>query len=253
MRLKDQVAIVTGGARGIGRGIAQRFAAEGAQLVIADLDPADQVVRQIVAEGGQALSMPTDVSDRKQVDAMVAQVLQRFGRIDVLVNNAGITGGNGLFHEMTLDTWRRVLDVNLGGVFHCGQAVARAMIEGKTRGRIVNVGSINSFAAEAQAGAYAAAKGGVLLLTKAMAVDLAPYGIVVNCLAPGPILHEKTAPQFQAEPLLSGISKSLPLGRPGTVEEVAAAALFLASGECPFLTGTSLLVDGGQLAYLRFD
>jgi NAD(P)-dependent dehydrogenase (short-subunit alcohol dehydrogenase family) len=127
------------------------------------------------------------------------------------------------------------------------------MIERGAPGRIVNVGSVNSFAAEAEAGAYVATKGAVLLLTKAMAVDLAPFGITVNCLAPGPTLHEHTAGAFTADPLRATLARRIPLGRPAAVDEVAAAAVFLASDESRFVTGTSLVVDGGLLAALALE
>jgi NAD(P)-dependent dehydrogenase (short-subunit alcohol dehydrogenase family) len=255
MRLRDKIAIVTGGGRGIGRGISVRFAAEGATVVIAQRDPTSalRTVADIETAGGQALSIPTDVSEPAQVEALVGRVLERFGRIDILINNAGLTGANGPFLAMPLETWRRILDVNLTGMFLCGQAVARAMVERGIPGRIVNVGSINSFAAEKEAAAYVASKGAILALTRAMAVELAPYGIIVNCLAPGPIRVENNAPLFDAEPTRTGIARGVPLGRPGVPEETAAAALFLASDECTFVVGTSLVIDGGYLAYLRFD
>jgi NAD(P)-dependent dehydrogenase (short-subunit alcohol dehydrogenase family) len=138
-------------------------------------------------------------------------------------------------------------------VFLCSQVVARAMVAQKVEGSIVNIGSLDSFAAERDAAAYAASKGGVLTLTKAMAVDLAPYSIRVNCIAPGSIRVERNAPRFDSEPLRTTLPKAIPLGHPGQPEDIAAAAVFLASGDAKFITGASLMVDGGFTAYVRVD
>jgi NAD(P)-dependent dehydrogenase (short-subunit alcohol dehydrogenase family) len=255
MKLKNKIAIITGGGRGIGRGMAIRFAAEGASVVLAQRDrsSADVTATEIRSNGGEALVVPTDVSQASQVDALTRKTLDRYGRIDILVNNAGIAGGNGRFLELPFETWEHVIAVNLTGIFLCGQAVARGMVAQGIHGRIINIGSINSFAAEKETAAYAASKGGILLLTKAMAVDLAEYGIAVNCLCIGPVLVERNASLFNSEPLHTVLAKSIPVGRPGDPEEVAAAAVFFASDECTFVTGASLLIDGGYLAYNQFD
>ena len=255
MRLKGKVAIVTGGGRGIGKGIALGFANEGARVVISQRDPVsgEAAAEDIRKQGGEAIFVRVDVSQRAQVDAMVAATLKQFGRIDVLVNNAGVTGYNGHFLEMTLETWQRILDINLTGVFFCGQAVARSMVAQGTKGRIINIGSVDSFASERMAGAYSAAKGGVLLLTKAMAVDLAEHGILVNCISPGSIRTETNGERFASEPLRTALEKGVPLGRPGLQSEIAAAAIFFASDESSFVTGSNLMVDGGYTAYNRFD
>ena len=175
-----------------------------------------------------------------------------FGRIDILINNAGLTGGTGTFLEITLADWQRYIDVNLTGCFIVGQAVARAMVAGGTHGRIVNIGSINSFAAERDRPVYVTSKGGVLLLTKVMAVELAQYGILVNCIAPGAITVDRNRAIFAAEPLRSGLAACIPLGGTGSGEDIAAAALFLASEDNRYITGKSLLVDGGYMALNRF-
>ena len=250
-----RTVIVTGGGRGIGRAITQRFALEGATVVIAqrDVKSAESTVANVKSAGGTACVVPTDVGEPGQVTSLVDQVIESQGSIDILVNNAGQTGSNGPFLTMPLSTWRHILDVNLTGMFLCGQSVGRAMVERGIRGRIINIGSINSFAAEKEGAAYVASKGGVLLLTAAMAVEMAPHGIVVNCLAPGPIRVEKSAPVFDEEPIRSALPKAVPVGRAGAPEEVAAAAVFFASDECTFVTGASLLVDGGYRAYNRFD
>jgi NAD(P)-dependent dehydrogenase (short-subunit alcohol dehydrogenase family) len=193
------------------------------------------------------------VSQKTQVDALIQTTLDHYRRIDILVNNAGIAGGNGPFLELPFETWEQIISINLTGMFLCGQAAARVMVAQGIRGRIINIGSINSFAAEKEAAAYATTKGGILLLTKAMAVELAEYGIAVNCLGVGPVWVDRNADLFGSDPLRTVLAKSIPVGRPGDPEEVAAAAVFFASDECTFVTGAELLVDGGYLAYNRFD
>lgn len=246
-RLAGKTAIVTGGARGIGAAIARRFAAEGAQVVVADILPSPPDL----PDGG--LFVPCDVSNPEHVRALIDKTLEAFGRLDIAINNAGRTGGTGPFLDVRLEDWQRYLDTNLTGVFLVGQAAARAMVERHIAGRIINIGSINSFAAEPGAAAYVASKGGVRLLTKAMAVELAGYGILVNMIAPGSILTERNAALFQSEPLRSGFTRSIPLGHPGAGADIAGAAVFLASDENQFITGASLIVDGGLTALLRYE
>lgn len=238
-----KVVIVTSGAQGIGQAIASRFAEQGAKVVIADV--ADST------EG--ALNVRCDVSQPEQVAALIEQTLAAYDRVDVLVNNAGLTGGSGSFLDVTLESWRRFIDVNLSGAFMVGQAAARAMVARGISGKIINIGSINSFAAEPGAVPYIASKGGLLLLTKAMAIDLAQYGILVNLVAPGPIQVDRNATLFNTEPLLTGLTKCIPLGHPGAGRDIAAAVTFLASEDNRFITGASLLVDGGLTALLRYD
>ena len=173
--------------------------------------------------------------------------------IDILVNNAGKTGGSGNFLDVSLEEWQAFIDVNLTGAFLAGQAVARHMVDNDLGGRIINIGSVNSFGAEPEALPYVASKGGIRLLTCGMAVDLARYGITVNMLAPGPIRVGRNAQLFDAEPLASGLARSIPFGSPGRGEDVASAALFFATEESRFVTGASLLVDGGYMSQLNFD
>jgi 3-oxoacyl-[acyl-carrier protein] reductase len=250
-----KVAIVSGGGQGIGFAIAKALAREGAAVILAQrtIERAQAAAAQLCSEGVDAKAAGLDVTDGGSVDALVGDALTRYGHIDILVNNAGCAGTNGPFLQLNPAVWRQVVDTNLTGSFLCGQAVARAMTAHGTRGSIVNIGSLNSFSAQKDAAAYAASKGGVLMLTKAMAVDLAPYGIRVNCLAPGSILVERNAPLFSAEPVKSGLAKAIPLGGPGSVEHVAAAALFLASDDSAFMTGATLVIDGGYLAYARIE
>lgn len=255
MKIAHKVAIITGGGQGIGRGIAVRLALEGAKVVIAQRTqvPAESTVNHIRALGGQAMAVPTDVSRPGQVQSLVKKTLDRFGRIDILVNNAGRAGRNGPFLELDLTTWNAVIGVNLTGVFLCSQAAARAMVAHRIKGRIINIGSIDSFVAEREAAAYAASKGGLLLLTKAMAVDLAKYQILVNCIIPGSIRVERNVSFLERKPVKAALSKAIPIGHPAEPADIAGAAVFLASDDSTFMTGSSLVVDGGYLAYARVE
>ena len=242
MLLQDKIAIVTGGGRGIGRGIARRFAHEGARVVLAqrDKDSAMRTQEEIAAQGGSALVVPTDVAQRDAVERLVHTVTDHFGRIDILVNNAGVTGLNGPFLSLTQETWDHVIGVNLTGVFNCSQDVGRVMAAQK-QGNIIHISSTNGFVPQSQCAAYCAAKGGIETLTKSMATDLAPYAIRVNTIAPGPIevdLPDGTPPQLADLTLL---------GRHGLPAEIGAAAVFLASDESSFVNGHTLVVDGGTL------
>lgn len=247
MKLAGKVAIITGGGRGIGLGIARRFTAEGARVIIAQRHLEDA---EAAAAGTAMIARPLDVTDPARCAALVDFALERFGRLDVLVNNAGVAGLNGSLIDLDHCVWRQVIETNLSGTFYCGQAAARAMIRCGARGRILNIGSVNSFCAQKNAAAYVASKGGVLMLTKAMAVDLAPYGIRVNCLAPGSILVERNRVALTAQ---ASLGQAIPLGAPGSVEDVAAAAAFLASDESAFITGAALVIDGGFLSYARME
>jgi NAD(P)-dependent dehydrogenase (short-subunit alcohol dehydrogenase family) len=169
------------------------------------------------------------------------------------VNNAGAAGGNGPFLDIPLERWQHVLDVNLTGMFLCSQLAARQMVGQGIKGRIINIGSLDSFIAERQAAAYAASKGGVLMLTKAMAVDLAEYGILVNCIAPGSIRVDRNSSYYDQEPLRTALAKGIPLGHTGRPADIAAAAVFLACDDSSFITGASITVDGGFTAHLRTD
>jgi len=240
--LEGKVAIVTGGGRGIGRAIAKRFAAEGAKVVIAQRDrpSGERTCQEIEQVGGTALFVETDVSKREAVEHLVQETVQRFGRIDILANNAGLMGINGPFLEVTQEEWDRMLAINLTGVFMCSQAAARVMARGGG-GSILNVTSVNGFVPQPQCCAYGAAKGGVEILTRSMATDLAPYNIRVNAIAPGPI-QSRSPDDEPPHP-----NNMTLLGRAGLPREVAEAALFLVSDESSFVTGQSLAVDGGTM------
>jgi NAD(P)-dependent dehydrogenase (short-subunit alcohol dehydrogenase family) len=245
-RLQNRIAIVTGAARGIGLACAQRFATEGATVVLADLDEA--------AGSAAATAIPdatfvrADVSRKADVAVLVQQTLDRHGRIDLLVNNAGITHACD-FLDLAEEDFERVLAVNLKSMFLCGQAVARAMVKLATRGSIINMSSANAVVAIANQVPYVVSKGGINQLTKVMAVALAPHGIRVNAIGPGTIL---TAMAKQAvltdEAARRKILSRTPLGRCGEPEEVAAVAAFLASDDASYLTGQTIYPDGGRLA-----
>lgn len=242
MLLDEKVAIITGGGRGIGRGIARRFAQEGASLVLAQRDPesGERTCHEIQAAGGRVIFVQTDVSGREAVEQLVEKTLRQFGALDILVNNAAITGENGPFLEVSQETWDRVLRVNLTGVFMCSQAAARVMARA-AGGTIINISSTNGLVPQPRCCAYGAAKGGVEILTRSMAIDLAAYNIRVNVIAPGPIQSRlpDDEPPRQTESTL--------LGRTGLPSEVAAVAVFLASDESSFVTGERIAVDGGVL------
>lgn len=250
------IAIVTGGAAGIGAGIAQRLLAEGYRVVVADWNQ-EHLNRFGVSSGYDdrfLLLQQTDVSQPDQVHACVQACRSQFGTPTVLVNNAGLTlDATGGILDLTLEQWRRILSINLDGAFYFSHEVAPLMVQEGVPGRIVNIGSVNSLAAEKRAAAYCAAKGGILMLTRSMAVDLAPYGILVNCIAPGSIETESSRPYFAEEPIRTGIQKGIPLSRAGAPAEIGEVVAFLVSKRNTFMTGACLIVDGGMTAYLRFD
>lgn len=251
-RLSGRVALVTGCGRGIGRAIALRLASEGADVVCNDLDAASAaaVADEVERLGSRSLVAPVDVSSREQVETCVARALERFGVVDVLVNNAGIyrlaPEGKGPVEAETEESWDRVLAVNLKGVLFCSQAVLPSM-KARRLGRIVNIGSLaGKLGGVASVASYAVSKAGVLCLTKILAKEGAPYGITANAVAPGQIDTEMTAEVARRWPR-EQMERAIPLGRLGTAEDVAAAAAFLASDDAAYLTGEVLDVNGGLL------
>lgn len=250
--LTDKVAVVTGAGRGIGRAIAIRYAAEGARVVAGDVAGASaaRVAEEIRASGGTARAMEVDVTSLAGVEAMVAETVRRFGRLDVMVNNAGI-GLTKLMVDTTAEEWDRVLRVNLTGVFYCSQSAARVMM-GQGGGRIINIASLSGQRGGTGRAAYGASKAGVTMLTKVMAVELAPYGINVNEIAPGPVNSEMTAVTHD-QATRQAYHDLIPMRRYAEREEIAAAAVFLASADATFVNGHTLNVDGGfQTAGLMF-
>ena len=241
MRLKDRVAIVTGGGQGIGRAICLTFAREGANIIIAEHNQstAEAVAKEVSALGVRSLAIATDVSNGDAVHAMVAQTLEAFGRIDILVNNAG-TFTHTRIEECTEAEWDRIMAVNLKGPFFCAQAVMGGMKQQKS-GRIINLGSLAGRIGGIFASApYAASKAGVMCLTKSLARILGEYGITVNAIAPGVAETEMT----KGHP---DLRSQIPLGRVADATEVANVALFLASDEGSYLTGVTVDVNGGLL------
>jgi len=256
MKLKDKVAIVTGGATGIGKGIARCFVQEGAAVVLAQpsIDQGQETAQELAATGGGPVRAAScDVSSREQVKRLVEETIQWFGRIDVLVNNAAVTGMPAMtkFFECSEEDWDRILDVNLKGVFLCSQETARHMAIRRT-GVILNISSVGAFAAQQMAFAYCASKAGLEGLTKSMALELASYGIRVNAIAPGDVAVEKNQ-EIRSELQRAGVDptylRKTPLGRRGRPEEIGKAAVFLASDDATFVDGATLIVDGGFLTY----
>jgi 3-oxoacyl-[acyl-carrier protein] reductase len=241
-RLDGRVALVTGAARGLGRGFAEAFAAEGALVALADRD-AEGARRAAESIGGRALGIGADVTDPQHVERMVATTIRELGGLDILVNNAGIDTVSPLV-EMPLALWREMIDVNLTGVFLCTKAAAPHMIE-RRRGRVINISSQLALKGTVGMSHYCAAKAGVLGLTRAAALELAPYGITVNAIAPGPIDTEML--RSLPPDWLERKRAELPLGRFGRVEEVVPTAVLLASDEGAYYTGSTLNVSGGDV------
>ena len=249
MRFQNKVVIVTGGASGIGEAAAKGFSAEGAKVVIADFSDHGQAIADALTQGQdgavRALFVKTDVSDAASVRQMVERTVAAFGRVDVLFANAGIAH-DGPIDELSETDWDRTIAINLKGVYLCDKAVIEQMLKQGGGGAIVNCGSIHSHVGKSRVTAYAAAKGGVKLLTQTLGIDYAPKGIRVNAVCPGYIdtpLLSAIPPETKAE-----LQRLHPMGRLGRAEEVARCVLFLASDEASFVTGSSLLVDGGYTA-----
>jgi len=245
MKLKDKVAIVTGAARGIGFAIASRFAAEGAKVVIIDVleESVKEAVKKIKDQGGEAFGFQGDVTSKERIEEIVSQVLKELGTIDVLVNNAGIYVGKA-FWEEPLEFYERNFKVNVLGTVIPSQAVVPHMIK-RRRGKIINISSKAAICGEPGHAAYSASKGAVLSLTRAMAIELAPYHINVNAICPGPT---ETAILFSSmtKDQLEELKKYIPLGRYGKPEDIAGAALYLASDDSDWCTGQAVSVDGGM-------
>ena len=250
MEHSDRVAVVTGAARGIGAATAQALARMGNAVVLADLAASDgaATAAAICASGARAVFVAGDVT--RDADAIVAAAVEHFGRVDVLVNNAGVFSSVGAL-DQDLAVWQRVVDVIYYGTFHCSRAAARAMIAQGQGGRIINISSINGFLGAAQSSHYNSAKGAVDQLTRCFAVEFAPYGILVNGVAPGFVetamavvdgVNEHETAEFQEFYVRR---RRIPLARPAAPEEIAEVVRFLAEPRCTYITGQTIVVDGG--------
>ena len=245
MRLKDKVALITGGARGIGRSIALAFAQEGADIVVADvnIEEAKKTALDIEQLGRRSLALEMDVTDYTKVEDAVNKILDKFTKVDILVNNAGITKDN-LLLRMSQAEWDAVLNVNLKGAFNCIKAVSLPMIKQRS-GKIINIASIIGIIGNPGQANYSASKAGIIALTKTAAKELASRKINVNAIAPGFIQTEMTAKL--PEELQQKMKEAIPLNKFGSPEDVAAVCVFLASEDSSYITGQTIVVDGGMV------
>ena len=246
MRLRGKIALVTGAQQGIGRGIALAFAREGADIAVNYLDDrveAEKVMREVCAAGQRAVLVQADVARPTDAQTMVAQVVSELGGLDVLVNNAGVYP-RVPFLEMRETDWDLVLDVNLKGGFFCAQAAARAMVAAGRRGSIINMAS-QAIRGAVRGVHYSASKGGVVAMTRATALELAPHGIRVNAIAPG--LTDTAQPRYgNNEDELAAMARAVPLGRMAQPDDIASVAVFLASDDARHVTGQTVHVNGGS-------
>jgi NAD(P)-dependent dehydrogenase (short-subunit alcohol dehydrogenase family) len=248
MKLKDKVAIVTGATKGIGRACAEEFAREGARVTLAgrSRDPGEAAAEAINARGGQAMFIACDVSDSAQVNHMVEATVEHFGGLDIMLSNAGINN-KAEFLDVTEEDWDRVIDVNLKGVFLCGQAAARHMVKQGGGGVIINMSSVIAVLGLKNQVAYSASKGGIKQLTKSMALGLIDKGIRVNAIGPGPVATELMKRVGHNKALMNQILKRTPIGRIAECEEIGRVAVFLASDDSSFIVGQTIYPDGGRM------
>ncbi len=249
MRLENKVAVVTGSSSGIGEAIALAFAGEGAAVVVNYAhhpEGAQKVAEKIEGSGGRAVVVGADVSDPKEVESLVQKAADSFGRLDIMVNNAGMERKMP-FLETPFEVWQETVAINLTGAWLGCQAAAKRMVEGGEGGRIINVSSVHEDLAMPTNAPYCATKGGVRMLMRTLAVELAPHDITVNNIAPGAIETPMDAPIKEHPDQMEQLLSEIPLGRMGKPEEVANLALFLASDDSSYVTGSTLFVDGGMI------
>ena len=249
MRLKDKVAIVTGAATGIGRAIATRFAKEGAAVAVDYIgasEVAAGVLKEIAASGGRATAIAADVSKSDQVQNLIDSTIKAFGKLDIVVNNAGIEM-KAAFTDYPLENLRKIIDVNLIGPFLVSQVAARRMIKQGKGGRLINISSVHEDLPMPTNAPYCASKGGLRMLARTIAVELAPFGITVNNIGPGAVFTPIDA-DIEANPELEkALMAEIPLNRWGKPEEIAGLAVYLASDEAAYVTGSTFFIDGGML------
>jgi len=250
--LIDKVAIITGAAQGLGKEIALRYAREGANIVIADLNEkkGNEVKKEIESFGRKCMVVKIDICDISQIKKMVQKTIEVFGRVDILVNNAGIMIRCS-FLEVTEDIWDKTLDINTKGSFFCAQEVAKEMVKSGNGGRIINIASFLGKVGylHSNHAPYEASKAGVITMTKQMAIELAPYKINVNAIGPGIIQTEMTAKSRSNAAHVAEVIKEIPLGRYAVPEDISGVAVFLASNDANYMTGTTVFVDGGWLTH----
>lgn len=249
--LSDKVALITGASSGIGAGCAKVLASQGATVVLAArrADKLNKLAQEISDNGGKAMVVEFDVLSKESIDKGVSQVVEKYQKIDILVNNAGVVSNFSVV-DMKEEDWDKVLDTNIKGDFLVTQRVVKEMMKNK-KGRIVNISSIamgGQGVGFPYASHYCASKGAVVAYTESLSAELAPFGILVNCVAPGVIQSEMTQGMIDNPQQLAGFMSRIPLKRVGTPEEIAAAVVFLASDEASYVTGSTLVVDGGWLA-----
>lgn len=244
-RLESKIAIVTGGSRGIGRAITAAMNREGARVIVValNLERGKRLIAELT-DGGQVEFIQADVSRREEAEGAIAQVLDRYGRVDILVNNAGVHDARPFWEEPE-ELWGRMYQVNVLGTVFPSQAVVRHMLT-RQQGVIVNIASKAGVVGEPGHAAYSASKGAVISLTRAMAIELAPYGIRVNAICPGPVETDMLYAAVPEERMRQELAASVPLGRLGLPEDIAEAVVFLASDESAWCTGQTISIDGGM-------
>lgn len=245
MKFQGKVSLVTGAGQGIGKAIAFAFANEGSTVVVNDIkeEMARTVSEDIIARGGQAIAIKADVSKRKEVENMIEKTIRSFKRIDVLVNNAGVQTETP-FLDLSEEEWDTIIDTNLKGTFLCSQLAAREMVK-QGGGKIINISSIHDFFPRRNIAHYAASKGGIAMLTKVMALELARYKINVTAVAPGAVATHMNADILSSPEKVAEMNSKIPLGRIATPEEVAKVAVYLASQDAEYITGSTIYMDGG--------
>lgn len=247
MRLDGKVCVITGAAQGIGAACAHRFAKEGAKVVVSDIqiDKGEAVAADIRNAGGDAIFLACDVSSKTACDSLIASVVESFGSVDILIANAAILVAKD-FLDLTEEDWTNTLNVNLSGYFYVGQSAAKQMMA-QGRGSIINMSSINAVVAIPSVLPYTVCKGGVLQLTKSMALAMAPHGIRVNAVGPGTIATEMGKSMMTDDTARNRVLSRTPLGRPGEPDEIASVCVFLASDDASYITGETIYCDGGRL------